>query len=84
MVKFLIISVLIIYILYKVFGFIFRALFFTLSGRQHHQKRKNNTSFYTKKPVDGNVEIKYNPTENGQQQDKKFKGGEYVDYEDVK
>lgn len=83
MVKFLIITFLILFVLFKLFGFLFRALFFTLSSRQQQQKRTGNP-FFRKRPPEGNVDIEYNPTENGRKGVKTFKGGEYVDYEEVK
>ena len=36
-----------------------------------------------KKPVDGNVNIDYDPKEKHKNENKGYKGGEYVDYEEV-
>ena len=79
MLKFLAILFIISYLTYKVGGYLMRALYVALgqnpSQRNFHRKSKPN--------MDGKVSIDYVP------QDKKggksdFKGGEYVDYEELK
>ncbi len=72
MLKILLIVVLIIYALNKL-G-LFRIFVQSNKGyddRQHHRP-----------PNDGNVNIDNNPNQNRKKSD--FKGGEYVDYEEVK
>ncbi|MDW3196737.1 MAG: DUF4834 domain-containing protein [Cytophagales bacterium] len=77
MIKFLLIVFFISYILYKVGGFFFKIL--TLGGSAQRPQRNQPP----KRPPGTNLNVDYAP-------DKKkkgggdFKGGEYVDYEEVK
>ncbi|MGB3585584.1 MAG: DUF4834 family protein [Tunicatimonas sp.] len=96
MLKFIIISVLFIYVVYKASDFILRMLDgITGGGRRvkntdrrgrsfgpEHRRQQQQNRYHQSK---GDVNIDYVPED----QDKKnpsegFKGGEYVDYEDVK
>jgi len=79
MLKFLAILFIISYLTYKVGGYLMRALYVALgqdpSQRNSHRKSKPN--------MDGKVSIDYVPqNKKGGKSD--FKGGEYVDYEEVK
>lgn len=87
MLKFLLILFLIGYVVFKLVGFLFRVFFVGYYHQQAQQSQKQSTSGaasgYARKPADGNVQIDYVP----EKQDRKpqtFKGGEYVDYEEVK
>lgn len=69
MLKFLIILGLVAYILYK-----FASFFYNVGASQQRQQRPS-------RPADGNVNIDSNP---GSKKSGKYKGGEYVDYEEIK
>lgn len=80
MLRVLIIIFIVFYLLYLAWGLMFRVLGFNASQRQQRQQHYQN-----RKPQDGNVHIAFDPGE--QQRTKKssdFKGGDYVDYEEVK
>ena len=71
MLKFLLIVGLVVYALYK-----FGTLFYKAGAASNHPRQQP-----PRRPADGNVNIDSNP------KNKKggtFKGGEYVDYEEVK
>ncbi|MGB3183128.1 MAG: DUF4834 family protein [Cyclobacteriaceae bacterium] len=93
--KFLLIFLLVIFVIYKLSGFFMRILFSTLSNSArdtfagHQQQRANRAADESKhqRPMDGNVNIDYVPGEQKKQPSKpktKFKGGEYVDYEEIR
>ncbi|MBB6609955.1 DUF4834 family protein [Pontibacter sp. Tf4] len=92
MLKFIIITILIFMFLRLVAPFLLRFLlgmflkksmrngaFFTNMNQQRPQPNNGNYSSNGRKP--GDVKIDYIPNQPGQ---KDFKGGEYVDYEEVK
>lgn len=77
----------ILYLLWRVFGFVFRALFVVMGRRafdrasermqgnqQQHQQRRN---------PDGSIRIEKKPPKDKKDQ-ADFRGGEYVDYEEIK
>ena len=76
MFKFILIVFLISYVVYKVGGFFFRVI--TLGGSAQRQQRSTHN---TRRPSGSNVNVQY--PSNGKKKDD-FKGGEYVDYEEVK
>jgi hypothetical protein len=80
MIKFLIITFLILYLLFKVGGFLLRMLFYTIGNRAQQRFSGNGQQYTRTKPKDANVDVEY------RQSTKKpeFKGGEYIDYEEVK
>ncbi|WKV12824.1 DUF4834 domain-containing protein [Marivirga harenae] len=80
MFKFLLILFLIGYLIFKVGGFFFR-LFLGRTARtaQERQYKENNRGRKTK---DG-IHIDHVPSQKGKRTGGNFKGGEYVDYEDV-
>jgi hypothetical protein len=80
MFKFLIILFLIGYLFFKIGGFLFR-LFLgrTAKAAQERQYQQNNKGRKTK---DG-IHIDHIPNQKGKRTGGNFKGGEYVDYEDV-
>ncbi|WKK82227.2 DUF4834 domain-containing protein [Marivirga arenosa] len=80
MFKFLLILFLIGYLFFKIGGFIFR-LFLgrTAKAAQERQYQQNNKGRTTK---DG-VHIDHIPNQKGKRSGGNFKGGEYVDYEEV-
>ena len=82
MFKFLLILFLVIYLITKIGGFIMRTLFSGFIKNQQDFQQNQNTHY--RKPSGGNVNIEYipdskktKPTKDG------FKGGDYVDYEEV-
>ncbi len=84
MLKFLLILFLIGYIFFKLSGYLFRLLFYKAYQQQQFQRsagRQQNTG-YAQRPADGNVKIDHVPQSSKKEQ-KDFKGGEYVDYEEV-
>jgi len=87
-----------IYLLFRVLNFFFKVMY-TVSGakkqanfnRQQQRQRQNGygpQSRKYKQPSDGNVNIEYIPEDEKKQKNGKgprnFKGGEYVDFEEVK
>lgn len=78
--KFIIIVLLLGFIFYKTLGFIFKLL----GGSQAAGKTRGYTQqhYHKPPPANGNVNIDYVPDE-GKKSGGKFKGGEYVDFEEV-
>lgn len=92
--KFLLWTFVICYILYKLGGFFMRSMLF-LFGRkmqkQYAQQQANahnsHNHHYRRKPTDGNVEIDYVPEKEEKKKakhSKNYQGGEYIDYEEIK
>lgn len=85
MFKFLLLLFVFIWVIAKLGGFILRTLFggFTTQARQQtYQSQGQRTQ--QRHPRDGNVSIDYNPKERQQSKDGgNFKGGDYVNYEEV-
>ena len=85
MFKFLIISFLIFFLLYKLLGFFFRILLRgTINHHQQQQRQAHSQASYNKKPADGNVTVEYIPEPKKERKEKIYKGGEYIDYEELK
>lgn len=93
MLKFILFTIIFIYVAYKVSGFILK-VFDTLLGRAGRQSQTRQGHFGTyqqrpprpryRQPTDGNVNIEYIPEEETKETNTKtFKGGEYVDYEEI-
>lgn len=82
MLKFLLILIIIFYLIYRVGGFLFRMLFLSAQQqRQHYQGQAQQQA--QRRAADSNLNIDYVPGE--PKKDKKdFRGGDYVDYEEVK
>lgn len=80
MFKFLLILFLIGYLFFKIGGFLFR-LFLgrTAKAAQERQYKQNNKGRTTK---DG-INIDHIPNQKGKRTGGNFKGGEYVDYEEL-
>lgn len=80
MFKFLLILFLIGYLFFKIGGFLFR-LFLgrTAKAAQERQYKQNNKGRTTK---DG-INIDHVPNQKGKRTGGNFKGGEYVDYEEL-
>lgn len=80
MLKFLIIVVLLGYIFFKGLGFVIRLILGGSSVNQFGGQQQKNQG--QQKPKNGNVNVDYVPKDANNDQ-KKFKGGEYVDFEEV-
>lgn len=85
MFKFLLLLFVIIWLVSKVGGFILRTLFsgFTSQARQQTYQSQGQRA-QQRQPKDGNVSIDFNPKERQQTKDGgDFKGGDYVNYEEL-
>lgn len=69
MLKFLLILALVVYALYKI-----GSLFFRAGSASQHFRNQNRRNF------DGNI----NTNGKAKRSEEKFKGGEYIDYEEIK
>ncbi len=77
MLKFLLILILTVYIFVKVGGYLFRMFFIGASEAQRHATEGR------RKAPNSNLNIDYTPKSGSQKKEKGYKGGEYVDYEEV-
>ena len=77
MLKFIFILSLAFYVVFKLVGWLFRALSHNMGGLDGKGARP-----YRKTPRGSNVKIDFIPQKGKKR--KKYKGGEYVDYEEVK
>lgn len=92
MLKFLLISFLIFFVVYKVIGFVFRLMLRSSVNYQQQQQQQQSRYRYSsngqstgRRPADGNVNIDYVPKDENEKAKKdNYKGGEYIDYEEVK
>lgn len=75
---------LILYLLWRVFGFVFRAMFVVM-GRRAFERMNNNQQQQNRQArnPDGSIRIDKKPPK-GKKDQADFKGGEYVDYEEIK
>lgn len=82
MIKFLVITFLVGYLIFKLTGLFFKYLTggqsYTGKGQQSNQKYNASSQ----QPGDGNIRVDYVPNHEDKEK-KNFKGGEYVDYEEV-
>ena len=78
MLKFLAILFVVAYVTFKLGGFLMRALQ-AASGQEAKQRNFNNRS---QRKTDGNVNIDYDPNQK-KGGNSGYKGGEYVDYEEL-
>ncbi|MBK6266761.1 DUF4834 family protein [Marivirga sp. S37H4] len=85
MLKFLLILFLIGYIFFKVGGFLFRIFLGRLGAKAAAQSGRSNSSQnrQQRKTADG-INIEFVPEDKNKRTAKNFKGGEYVDYEELK
>jgi len=71
-----------------VVAFIMRLLSRSLLGRIYKQAQQQQRAAQQQhkraKPADGNVNVQYAPIEKPTKSSDNFKGGDYVDYEEVK
>lgn len=85
MLKVIIISVLVIYLVFKLVGFAFRIMFGAAYEQQKRtrqaQQQQNNTR---RKAPNSNLNIDTQPENKQGRSNKEYKGGDYVDYEEIK
>lgn len=99
MLKFIIITVLFIYVVYKASDFIIRMIDSVTGGRRMKANQRDRSNFgpeyrreqqrrQYRQPQNGEVHIDYIPEDQkkqkGRPSSEDFRGGEYVDYEDIK
>ena len=80
MIKFLIIVGLIFYLIYRLLGFFFKTIFMT--AQQRTQQNNHQQGNHKRRASGGDLNIDYVPNENKSRDD--FKGGDYVDFEELK
>lgn len=84
MLKFIIISVLIIYLIFKVTSFAFKLLFGAAYEQQKKAQQGQKQRYTTRrKAPNSNLNID-TPQQDKGKSGNDFKGGDYVDYEEVK
>ncbi|MFH6984940.1 DUF4834 family protein [Marinoscillum sp. 108] len=85
MLKFLLIIALISYLIYRVGGFLFKILFLgAQQQRQQYQSTGQTHQQHARRRAAGsNLDIDYVPGDRKNEK-KDFRGGDYVDYEEVK
>lgn len=81
MFKAFIVIFLVLWVLVKLGGFFVKTFFGGLTNQARQQS--NQQQHQRKQPSDGNVNIDYAPKDKQNVNDKDFKGGDYVDYEEV-
>lgn len=89
MIKFLLISFLIIFLIYKITNFLFKGLFNIIAGGSQQQFRNNQEQKkrYRTRPNGSNVEVEIDPNQQyAGKKDKRRNGGdgEYIEFEEVK
>lgn len=83
MLKFLAIAFIIGYLFFWILGKVFKVMVRGHSYTNGNQNSSNNHQ-NRRKPNDGNVNIDYVPNGKKKKGKDEFKGGEYVDYEEIK
>ncbi len=87
MLKFILVTLLILFVLSRVVGFLFRTLFRTYGMRvMQEQQRRQQQPPQPKPPrrAEGVIDIDFVPADQPQRPQNKPKSGDYVDYEEVK
>lgn len=84
MLKFLIIVFLVGFLLFKLLGLFFRILIGRSATDRSGSRTYQNQQYQSGRSHDGNVNIDYVPGNGSKKEPKTFKGGEYVDYEEIK
>ena len=82
MFKFLILIFLFFFVIVRIGGFVIKLLFSGFGGQQRNTFERGQRP-QQKKPADGNVNIDYVPDAKRDKKSQKFKGGDYVDYEEM-
>lgn len=81
--KFIIISILLFFVIFKLINFTFRLLFGSKMTNQQ-QRYQGFSRRKSQRPSDGNVNVDYIPKDKKAHRSSNFNGGDYVDYEEVK
>ena len=83
MLKFLIITFIIGYLFFWIIGKVFKVM---VRGHSYTNGNQNSSQnqYNRKRPNDGNVNIDYVPDGKKKKDKDDFKGGEYVDFEEIK
>ncbi len=81
MFKFLILIFIFFFVIVRIGGFVIKLLFSGFGGQQRNTFDRDEKQ-QQKKPRDGNVSIDYVP-DSKKKDSQKFKGGDYVDYEEM-
>lgn len=86
MFKFLLITFLVCYLIYKVGGYLLKFFFLSLGNKMQNSQNFNHNRPHQEqhRPKNGNVDIAFVPKNGKGTEEKNFKGGEYVDYEEIK
>ncbi|WP_425392752.1 DUF4834 family protein [Ekhidna sp.] len=83
MLKIVIILILIGYVFYKVTSFVFSGLFSGFNRNQQFGRNQTSYGSRSRKAPNSNLNIDNIPNSNSKK-DGNYKGGEYVDYEEIK
>jgi len=84
MFKFLLILFIVGYLFIKVGGFIFRVFLGGLGAKAANQQGARSSQQSQKRRTADGVSIDFVPDSKNERSAKNFKGGEYVDYEEIK
>ncbi|MBV6641533.1 MAG: DUF4834 family protein [Cyclobacteriaceae bacterium] len=85
MLKIIIISVLVLYLVFKLVGFAFRIMFGAAYEQQRKARQGQQQQYTTRrKAPNSNLNIDTQPENQRAKSSKEYKGGDYVDYEEVK
>ena len=83
-IKVIVIAFLIIYLVNKVFGLVIKYLVGNSSANNHRNASGRQSYQSSNYKRSGEINIDYVPNEKSKNDSKDFKGGEYVDYEEIK
>ncbi len=86
MFKFILVTLLILFVLSRIVGFLFRTLFRTYGMRvmQEQQRRQQQPPQQKPRRNEGVIDIDFVPADQPKRPQNKPKSGDYVDYEEVK
>lgn len=84
MLKAFIITLLVIFVLIKIGSFFFRTMVWMLGARNGQRQPSTRSGKQSAGKKEGDIEIDYIPEQEQKKRQKGFRGGEYVDYEELK
>lgn len=82
--KFFVIMLLVGFLFFKLLNLFFRVLLGGSATNRSDNRTYQNQQYQSGRGNDGNVNIDHVPNEGSKKTPKAFKGGEYVDYEEIK